>query len=434
MHTPPEHPAPATAGGSPDGGMTLVLPQLFDGSTGSLEVEAQAANGLRLWRSHFPALRVAAGVRPADQPRPAAWSGVPAAALAERLGVELHPLPRFLGLRHARRNGGLRAYRAARARVAGLLGGLIARSRHLQFVPSLWLSDWGSLAGGIARAAGRPHCVHVDRVQERMVLDEAAGGPAAARLRAAAYARLLGRQRRRLVRGADLVLAHGADCLEAYAGVARRVELVHNVHTSAADRVGDERFEWTQAAASDPAAPLRVLYAGRADPDKGPLEWVEALGVARDAGARFEATWLGSGGELEAMRSRVADLGLADRVSLPGQADRAQTLAAMREAHVFLFCHKVPESPRCLIESLVSGTPLLGYPSRYSEQLATGHGGVAGLHAQEATPASLGAALATLAADRPRLAALRLTAREAGTRFDDESVFRHRAALIRGVG
>ena len=358
---------------------------------------------------------------------------MPAEGLAEELGVELHPLPRFLGLRHAWRNGGWSGYRAARTRVHTLLGGLIARSRHLQFVPSLWLSDWGSLAGGIARAGGRAHCVHVDRVQEKMVLDEAAGGSAPARLRAAAYARLLARQRHELIRGADLTLAHGADCLEAYEGIARRIELVHNVHTTTGDLVGDAAFERKLAGASDASAPLEVLYAGRADPDKGPVEWVEALAAARDAGADLRATWLGDGSQLGAMRARAAGLNLADRVTLPGQADRAATLAAMREAHLFVFCHKVPESPRCLIESLVSGTPLLGYPSRYSEQLATGHGAAAGDHAIEATPASLGAALAALAADRPRLAALGRAARSAGTHFSDEAVFAHRAGLIRGV-
>ena len=43
------------------------------------------------------------------------------------------------------------------------------------------------------------------------------------------------------------------------------------------------------------------------------------------------------------------------QVALPGFIrDRSAILKVLREAQVFVFCHKTPESPRNLIEALVS--------------------------------------------------------------------------------
>jgi len=40
-----------------------------------------------------------------------------------------------------------------------------------------------------------------------------------------------------------------------------------------------------------------------------------------------------------------------------------------------LFTHVTPESPRCLVESLTCGTPIIGYQSRYCEDLVKDFGG-----------------------------------------------------------
>jgi hypothetical protein len=50
-------------------------------------------------------------------------------------------------------------------------------------------------------------------------------------------------------------------------------------------------------------------------------------------------------------------------------------LAELRRAHVFVFTHVTPESPRCLLEALVSGSPIVGYKSAFAEEVTTGRGG-----------------------------------------------------------
>jgi glycosyltransferase involved in cell wall biosynthesis len=103
-------------------------------------------------------------------------------------------------------------------------------------------------------------------------------------------------------------------------------------------------------------------------------------------------------------------------------------LAGLREAHVFLFCHKTPESPRNLVEALISGCPIVGYASDFAAELTSGGGG-------EFVPVGdqrgLAERLCRLASQRPALVALTRAAAESGKRFNDVAVFRHRSELIK---
>jgi colanic acid/amylovoran biosynthesis glycosyltransferase len=148
------------------------------------------------------------------------------------------------------------------------------------------------------------------------------------------------------------------------------------------------------------------------------------------AGVDFRAVWLGDGVELPAMQARVRAAGLDDRVSMPGFAtDRSAVLASLRAAQVFLFCHKTPESPRCLIEALISGCPIVGYDGAFARDLITGHGG--GPLVPRGEVAALAGAAAALAGDRTRLADLAGRAARDGAPFTAEAVFEHPNALIR---
>ncbi len=100
----------------------------------------------------------------------------------------------------------------------------------------------------------------------------------------------------------------------------------------------------------------------------------------------------------------------------------------MRDAHLMLFCHLTPESPRCLIEALVSGTPIVGYGSAYPEDLIAGHGGGV---LTPMRPAPLAAELVRLSGDRAALADLMGRAAQDGHDMNDEAVFAHRAALMK---
>jgi glycosyltransferase involved in cell wall biosynthesis len=132
---------------------------------------------------------------------------------------------------------------------------------------------------------------------------------------------------------------------------------------------------------------------------------------------------------LEHARSKVRDLGLVDNVSFPGLIiDRAEIFRHLRRASIFMFCHRTPESPRCLIEALVSGTPIVGHDSGFPRDLIGAHrGGVLTEH----NPLFLANAVAELHSDRARLADLMIRAAKDGHPFSDEEVFRNRSDIIK---
>jgi glycosyltransferase involved in cell wall biosynthesis len=231
-----------------------------------------------------------------------------------------------------------------------------------------------------------------------------------------------------VIRQADLGLFHGAETFAAYAPYSRNPQIVHDIAVPAQDRIAPAALAAKVSAVNQ--GPLRIVYAGRADPMKGPRDWLAAMQTLARTGVDFHATWLGDGRVLAEMRALVAAQDLGGRVALPGfVTDRAALLAALRQAHVFAFCHLTPESPRCLIEALMSGTPILGYEGAFARDLIAGKGG--GQLVPRGDHAALAAALAGLSRDRTRLADLVARAAADGQGFDDVSVFAHRSHLIR---
>lgn len=165
---------------------------------------------------------------------------------------------------------------------------------------------------------------------------------------------------------------------------------------------------------------------------KAPIDWVQAIGRARDLGVNLHATWMGDGVLLDAMKATIANRGLNSSIELIGfEGDRDKLLKRIRESHIMLFTHITQESPRCLIESLVCGTPIIGYQSRYPEDLVKDFGG--GMFVPMKDWKQLGDLLSTLSKDRQRLSQLILQAGENGTRFNDEAVFHERSELIKKV-
>ncbi|MBX3707354.1 MAG: glycosyltransferase [Pseudomonadales bacterium] len=232
---------------------------------------------------------------------------------------------------------------------------------------------------------------------------------------------------RMLIRHAKLGMFHGRETFEYYAPYCQNPQLVHDVHLTRDDHISQITLERKVVRASE--GPINIVYAGRADEMKGARDWLAVLAELVKLGVDFKAEWLGDGPLLAEMRSSLEPLGLVDRVNLRGfVSDRSSVLDALRDAHVMLFCHKTPESPRCLIEALASGCPIVGYESPYPADLIAIHGG--GHLVRRDDIQALSQALATLAEDRVRLGKLIACAAQDGAKFDDESVFEHRAELI----
>ncbi len=383
---------------------------------GRLFVEAQACNGLRLWAENFAP--VTAMMPLEDGPPPTGWQPVEAIGPA-RHRIAIEPMPTaYRPLRF------LRALRPARARIRAL----IAQADYLSFAIGGLIGDWGAVAAIEAHRAGRPYAVWTDRVESQVVRRAVRSGPLKSRLRAWLCHRPMAALERHVIRRAALGLFHGRDTFDAYAPWCARPELVHDIHIAKSDHMLDDMLR-AKIAACD-TGPLRLAYVGRADAMKGPMHWVEVLESLHRQGIDFRATWLGDGDEMPAMRTRIAAGGFADRVEMPGFTDdRAAVLDTLRRAHALLFCHLTPESPRCLIEALISGTPLLGYTSAFAADLVAGHGG--GRLVPVGDTRALADAAAHLACDRAALGGMIAAAAQDGAPFDDVSVFRHRSEIIK---
>lgn len=382
-----------------------------------LLLEDQACNGLRLWAAHFA--QVTAIMPVSDAPAPASWVPV------ERIGPALERI-RLLPVPQAWTLG---RFLRARPAVRRLIRDEIARADYLSFAIGGLVGDWGALACAEACRMGRPHAVWTDRVESEVTRMEAVGAP---RLRRRLKAQLIWRPmaalERRAVRRATLGLFHGQATFDHYARFSRDPHLVHDIHVRAADLIPAKALA-AKAARARAGGPLQLVYVGRADPMKGPLDWIEALELAAQAGVDLRASWIGGGEQIEALRARIAQGPLAGQVTAPGFLnDRAAVLEALRDADALLFCHRTPESPRVLIEALVSGAPLIGYEGPFQQSLIADNG--AGALVPDGRPDLLAQELALLHRHRATLARMIAATAKAAHGHDDETAFAHRSRII----
>jgi hypothetical protein len=404
-----------------DGSMYLVLPVPFHSVDGRLYVEAQAANGLDRWADYFAQVKVAAPVIP--ETLLSSLSGFvwrPVDTLENGSRIECQALPWAYSPKEF-----LREYKRTRK----LIAASIAASQHLQFAIGGLIGDWAALAAIEAVRQRRRYAIHTDRVEHEVVLKTASSASALRRVKIALEAPAMKRYHRYVIERCSLGLWHGDDCYRAYSPWCRQSHLIHDIHTKQTDLIGAVALAGKVEEVRS-GATLKLCYAGRLDPMKAPLEWLAAIATARDRGAKLQATWYGEGTMLAEALAERSRLGLDDVVEFGGfVADRATMLAHLRAAHALVFTHVTPESPRILLESLVSGTPIVGYDNAYAVNLleATGGGARVKLHDTEA----LGALIASLAEDRERLAAITLDAATTGSHFTDAAVFSERSELLK---
>jgi glycosyltransferase involved in cell wall biosynthesis len=403
-----------------DDSMYLVLPVPFHVTGGQVFVEAQAGNGLDRWADHFSTVILAAPVLPESQGKALTgfvWRPVDLLEHRSRIVCQLlpyayKPATFFRHLRPTRR----------------LIASTIAESRHLQFGVGGLIGDWAAVAAMEAIRQKRRYSVHTDRVEHELMKKLSVGLSGLHRVKASIEAPLMERYHRHIIRHCSLGLWHGDDCYRAYSPWCRENHLVHDIHTKQSDLIGDSALaaKIQQAQQSDV---LELCYAGRLDPMKAPLEWLRAIAAARDMGVRLRATWYGEGPLLDAAKAEGSRLKLDEVVEFAGfVADRAALLNHVRSAHAMVFTHVTPESPRNLIESLVSGTPILGYDSAYARDLLAERGGGALVPIHDVR--GLGGVIAKLFKDRNRLAELTQQAAANGRRFTDSAVFSERSKLI----
>ena len=399
--------------------LELCVPFRRGGPHGLL-VEAQALNGMRLWAEHFDRVTICAPQLPRDfvDPYTVVWSDPTKLLAGGRVAFEpmpwgYHPREHFLHRNTVRRR----------------LDALVARHRYLCFSNLGVFGGWGSFAVDAARHQKKRYSLWFDWVLHEMAAGQA--GSVKEKIRDWLYGAWTKRVTDRAIRGCSLGLFHGNTVFEAYAPLCREPALVHGVHVHPGDAISDAELTARTASLAS-RSPLRLGYVGRTHAMKAPLQWIDAVAQAiRVLGpGQIEATWLGDGPLLDDARARVRELGLEHSIRFDGfVSDRSAILGFLRGLDMFLFTHVTPESPRCLIEALISGVPLIGYESSYARELVSHRGG--GQFSRIGDSGALAENVIRLASSREDL--MRLTTEAASGRgiYNDEAVFAHRSELIK---
>ncbi|MFI5826831.1 glycosyltransferase [Streptomyces sp. NPDC051578] len=155
---------------------------------------------------------------------------------------------------------------------------------------------------------------------------------------------------RRLLRGADAVLyltPHEREGLNAVVGPPALATAVRLVNGTPAQ---EER--------PAPAGAPRILYSARLQARKRPVDFVDAAPAVLAAHPDAEFVVAGPDeGELEAVRARIAELGLGARFTVPGPLSGAEVLAELRRAHVYVLPSVEEPFPMSVLEALAVGVP-----------------------------------------------------------------------------
>jgi len=409
----------------PSNTLLLVLSALqAKNENGEFFYEKQASNGISRWAENFDHVTVACPALSYES-RASTFEYLPLAEIEHIERIRFVELPHSWSLIKF-----LSLYKNTKTKLAEL----ISENQYLCFGIGGLIGDWGSVASLEAHRMQRKYSVWTDRVEHMVVKGSHQDKQGIGRLtrwaRTRVEAPIMAALERSVIKRSSLGLFHGADCFEAYSGFNANPFLVHDIHLKKDDQaptpVIADKCERILA-----GAPIQIVYAGRVAAMKGPLEWIDALDVVHKAGINFHATWLGDGPLLSEAKLKVAELKLNEHINFAGMmTDRSELLNILRAAHVFVFCHKTPESPRALIEALMSGAPIVGYKSHYASDLLGG-GQLSQALLVDQDPRALGERICKIVSDRPALALLIRQCADIGKQFSDEAVFEHRSELIK---
>lgn len=276
----------------------------------------------------------------------------------------------------------------------------LIRDRGIELVHAHWILPNGFVAARAAAAAGIPFAVTLHGSDVFM----------------AEKAALLGSMARRALRGAAHVTSCSADLRERLLAIggrehAGKVLLVANGTDLSPAAAGagaaalDDRLGAAFAGSAAGGGPL-VVAVGRLVDKKGFEHLLEAAPsiLADRPGARLV---IGGGGDLEEpLRRRAAELGLGDRVLLPGSLSHPEALALIARADVFVMPSvrdrrgNVDGLPIVVLEAMAAGRPVVA--SDVAGMPLAVVPGETGLLVPEKDPAALAGAVGELLDDPER--------------------------------
>jgi colanic acid/amylovoran biosynthesis glycosyltransferase len=384
--------------------LVLPLPAYRKGS--QVLIDAQAHNGLRLWLNHFDTLILACPALDVDPPT----GCLP--IVDERITFVALPVA-YTPLRFA----------SSLFTTMPILKKIIAESDYLHFAIGGLFGDWAAIGAIIASWNDRPFAVWTDRVESQVTAFQATSKRGLRKFYSSAVATLMKIYERQIIKMSAVGLFHGMECYEAYSPYSTNPHLVHDIHLGREHQITDEEI----ATRLDRTGPIRIAYAGRVHRDKGVFDWIDALSSAAKEDIDFQAVWFGDGPEIDNARHSVVTKNLSDRIEFPGAvSNHLSLIARLRSFDFFMFCHKTQESPRCLIEALICGLPLVGYETPYPRDLIKEHEG--GILSPFERPELLPRSIRKFCMQRNEITR---NAQLDGKLFDAESVFRHRSDLMK---
>ena len=396
--------------------MLLVIPTVIECCDGRIFIDGDFSNNLESYLQNFehvsllcPAI-MHAGAFPNVR-------DVDAIAGHERLSITVLPEP----YREDR-------YVFRKRAVSATLRRELAAADYILISPHAPF-DWSTLAAELCIAMGIPYNMEADwdlPQVSRYIWSQMPFG--LRKLRKLLWQKYYDPKYLRCLRNSTLSLTQGRDIYNAYKGLAPNCHEVLNVQVTETDHITADQLT-AKINTARTREKLQIFYGGRAIDIKGPFHWIDTIDALHQSGIPVEATWVGEGPCLDRMRQIVAERKLEGICHLPGKVSRDEVKARLLDADLLLFCHMTKESPRCLVEALAAGTPIVGFGTAYAESLVEAKGG--GRFVSCGDTRELIATACQIAEDRASLAELIAQAAASGALLDRDRAILHRIALMK---
>ena len=238
---------------------------------------------------------------------------------------------------------------------------------------------------------------------------------------------------------ADVVVrdvVHAADAVTVVSG--ELAEIHDRLYPELHDRMtcipnGATLTVWdaTRRAPPDAERDVDLLFIGTFYPFKGVDLFVDTLvrALPRRPGAR--AVIIGDGPLRPEVERKLAEAGLTDRVTLLGFVPRDEVPGYLRRARMLVVSSRFEGQPLVVIESLVSGTPVVAFDVGGLRELVDD--GATGVIVPYLDVGALADAIVALHGDDERRAAMTAAARaRSDARFDPAVLTRRYLAVYRG--
>ena len=401
--------------------LLLILPVPFLLENDRIFFESQACLGLSQWVKNFNRVVVACPVVPKELEKKyhsTIWK--PVDEIDFKGTVKFIPLPWAYTIPSYTRN-----YFSTKS----LLKQLIQESEILHFSPFGLIGDWASLGAQISLKLKRKYSLHFDCIIHQVFNGNYRSKPIIKQLYGKIICPLMKLYNTYFVKHSTIVLCNGKDTHQFYSKFNKNSFLIHDIHTNQNHLINPAEIK-EKINNLNHNTPLKLIYTGRMSEIKGPMDWIQAIHIAHKQGALIEAFWYGEGPMRTKMEKQIHRLHLQNIIHLCGFLDNLEdVLSEIKKADLFLMTHLYPESPRCIKESLVSGTPILGYWSQFAEDVIQNNQG--GYLTQKNNIEQLGEKIAEIAANRKVLKPLITQAAKLGERFTEDQVFLERSHILK---